>query len=63
MHDADGLDVVGFVGAQMLLDLRGIGTGAPVTVDKDRIEPQFQRQFLPEHSKMAGFIHQHRVAR
>ena len=62
MHDAHGFDLVALVGAQMLFDLCGIGPGAPVAVDKDGVQSQFQGQFLPEGREMPRLIHQHRIA-
>ncbi|MNC78091.1 hypothetical protein D3C75_1302210 [compost metagenome] len=66
MHDANRLDAVTAVGAQMLFDHLRIDPAAPAfdsgPADELRLEAQAQRHLLPEGSEMAGFEHQHFVA-
>ena len=62
MQHAHRLDLVGLVLAQMRLDRRRVGAGAPVGRDEFRLEAELLRHVLPQRGELAGLDHQHAVA-
>ena len=62
VDDADGLDFVRLVGAQLLLDQVGVGADAPVGRNDVGIEPELGRHLHPEHRELPGLAHQDLVA-
>ena len=62
MNHAHGLDRVAAVSAQALLDLRRVGTLAPVARDEVDGEPEPLRELPPQRCEMARLGHQHAVA-
>ena len=62
VQDADRLDLVRLVLAQVLLDHLRVGADAPVGLDEFRLEADLLGHHLPERGELAGLDHQHAVA-
>ena len=62
VQHAHCLDLMRLVVAQMLLDLCGVGAGAPVALDELRLQPELIRHGFPLGSELAGLDHQHAIA-
>ncbi|KAG0931500.1 hypothetical protein G6F31_016766 [Rhizopus arrhizus] len=63
MHPAHGLDAVLRVFGKARADHGGVHGVTPVAFDVVDLKPQAARQLLPQAGEVAGFPHQHPVAR
>ena len=62
VQHADRLDLLVLVLAQMVLDHRRVGAGAPVGLDEFGTQAELLRHDLPQRGELAGLHHQHAVA-